>query len=158
MYSIDQGWAEELRPLRSVLWKARDTSAPKETESYRELKIPRKEVSPEKISQRARQQLRIPFITSSIMRQTSENHGQEVPKEGSDTGVNGEQRNERSRGWKMVFTNEAHGIFLAKSIRFPLFLPSFFVCKIIKDSPSSRYILYPQIPSVRVVNSEETSF
>ena len=49
MCSIDQGWAREHGTLRDRVGKDRGASDPKDIESYRwELKIPRKEVSPDR--------------------------------------------------------------------------------------------------------------
>ena len=77
-------------------------------------------------------------------------------KKSQDTVLHGDRGMKDSiHGKNMLFTNEAQGIFLAKS---PSFFPPVSGCKIIRDFLSSVTSCIPQIPSVRVLNLGEMSF
>lgn len=84
MCSIDQGWAGELRTLRSGIWKARGTSAPRRN---RKLQMRTKNTTEGGITREncleSQTAVRIPFITPRIMTQTSANGGEKISKGGS---------------------------------------------------------------------------
>lgn len=135
MCSIDQGWAGELGTLRGGVGGARGTSAPKDIESYgRELKIPRKEVSPDRTAWGARQQCKsLSWHLPSWHRplKTMERRFEKKALVTVDSGepkrepkrANGEPKREGLHGWKMVFTNEAQGTVLARSIQLAALYP-----------------------------------
>lgn len=160
MCGIDQRWAGELRPLRSVLWKARGISAPKETERYRwELKIPRKEVSPDKIAWRARRQLQIPFVIPRITRQTSEPWMEDFKRRLWSQWWRG------SRGMKGCMVERWSSQTMLREFFWPNVFssppPQFFenMWKIIKGLfPNVTSCIPMMIPSVRGVDLGERSF
>jgi len=116
--SIDQGWAGELGTLRGRVGRARGTSAPKDIESYGwELKIPRKEVSPDRTAWAARQQCKPLLWHLPSWHRPSKTVERRFEKKALVMVDNEEPKREGLHGWKMVFTNEAQGTLLAWSVQ-----------------------------------------
>ena len=124
MCSIDQGWAGELGTLRGGVGRARGTSAPKDIESYRrELKIPRKEVSPDRTAWGARQQCKSLSWHLPSWHRPLKTMERRFEKKALVTVDNGEPKREELHGWKMVFTNKAQATVLAQSTQLALLYP-----------------------------------
>lgn len=136
MCSIDQGWVGELRPLCNVLWKARGTSAPKETESCRQgLKIPQKKAAPDKNCPESQTATANPFHYNS----NDETHLWEPWIEDFRvrlvTVANDEQMNESV--WRIDYLHKwSAGIVLDESIEFSFIFAFFSYLIIIGSLPS----------------------